>query len=96
MLHLHFLKIALITFEFLTLIASIFLLIYVNKHQLSKWYQYTSKGIITILSLIILSTFVHSVVYHFHKGHHGTANHKEFYEKHHMQQNEKHRGGGHH
>lgn len=81
MLHLHL--IGLLTFEILTLIAALFLLIYVNKQQLDKWYRHISKTIVIILHVIILATFIHALVHHFYVKHHEGMNHKEFFEKHH-------------
>lgn len=81
MQHLHL--IGLLTFEILTLIAAFFLLIYVNKQQLNKWYRHISKTIVIILHVIILATFIHAIVHHFHARHDEGFNHKEFFEKHH-------------
>ena len=88
MIHLHL--IGLLTFELLTLIAAFFLLIYVNKQQLGKWYLHFSKTILVILHVIILATFIHGIVHHFHGGHKGEFHHNMLYEKHHPM------GEGHH
>lgn len=84
MLHLHL--IGLLTFEILALIAAVFLLIYVNKQELNKWYRHVSKTIVVILHVIILATFIHAIVHHFHAGHNEGTYHKEFFEKHYGQQ----------
>ena len=82
MLHLHL--IGLLTFEILALIAAVFLLIYVNKQELNKWYRHISKTIVVILHVIILATFIHAIVHHFHARHNENINHHhEMFEKHH-------------
>lgn len=80
MLHLHLLL--LLTFEILTLIAAFFLLIHVNKQQLSKWYRHAGKTIVVILHVIILATFIHGIVHHFQARHDKDFNHMEMFEKH--------------
>lgn len=81
MLHLHL--ILLLTLEILTLIAALFLLIYVDKQQLSKGYRHVSKTIVVILHAIILATFIHGIVHHFQARHEEGFNHMEMFEKHH-------------
>ena len=61
----HFLT--LLTLELLALIAALFLLIYVNKQSLGKWYRHLSKTIIITLHVIIAATIIHGVFYHFHR-----------------------------
>ncbi len=73
MLQLHL--IGLLIFEILTLIAAFFLLIYVNKQQLGKWYLHFSKAIVIFLHVIILATFTLVIVHHFREGHEGEFHH---------------------
>ena len=80
MIHLHL--IGLLTFELLTLIAAFFLLIYVNKQQLDKWYRHFSKAIIVAIHIIIIATFIHAIVHHFHGGHDENFNHQQMLEQH--------------
>ncbi|OFX30161.1 MAG: hypothetical protein A2X08_09800 [Bacteroidetes bacterium GWA2_32_17] len=80
MLHLHL--IGLLTFEFLTLIAAFFLLIYVNKQQLDKWYRHFSKALVIALHIIIVATFIHGFVHHFQTGHLENLHHQELFEQH--------------
>ena len=84
MLHLHL--IGLLTFEILTLIAAFFLLIYVNKQQLGKWYRHAGKTIVIILHIIILATFIHGIVHHFIDRHNAGFSHKELFENMHEEQ----------
>jgi len=77
MIHLHL--IGLLTFQFLTLIASLFLLIYVKKHQLNKWFLHFSKAIVIAMHIIIIATFIHAIVHHA-SGH--CDKHKNMIEKH--------------
>jgi hypothetical protein len=67
MLHLHL--IGLLTFELLTLIGALFLLIYINKQQLGKWYRFTGKAIVIALPVIIIATVIHGIAHHFTDGH---------------------------
>jgi Mn2+/Fe2+ NRAMP family transporter len=87
MFHLHL--IGRLTLEVIALIAAFFLLIYVNKHQLKNWYRKFSKAIFIIVNIIILVTFIHAIVHHFHQGHSEMfPHHKTIMHKHHE--------GGHH
>ena len=79
MLHLHL--IGLLTFEFLTLIASVFLLIYVNKQELDKWLRHLSKVIVIAIHIIIVATIIHAVIHHF-AGHGNISDHKNMMEQH--------------
>lgn len=45
---------AALAFETLVLIAALFLLIYINKNQLSKWYRYAGIAIVIFVSGLIL------------------------------------------
>lgn len=49
---------ALFTFEFFVLICSIFLLAYINKQQLNKWYKYGVYAIIAFMAIIIICTAI--------------------------------------
>jgi len=83
MLHLHL--IGLLTFQFLALIAAVFLAIYIKRHQLDKWFRHLSNIILVALKIIIVATIVHLVIHHF-TGHACKADHhkmKEHCEKHH-------------
>lgn len=79
MLHLHL--ILLLTIELLALIAALFLLIYINKQQLSKWYLHAGKAIVASLHIIILATFIHAIAFHFQAANTDGLNHSEFFEK---------------
>ena len=61
MLFLNVLKLnALFSFEFLVLILAIFLLAYVSKNKLNKWYRYLSICCVIVLAGIIICTAVNS------------------------------------
>jgi len=49
---------ALFTFEFFVLICAIFLLAYINKEQLNKWYKYGAYAIIAFVAMIIICTAI--------------------------------------
>lgn len=83
MLHLHL--IGLLTFEFLTLIAAVFLAIYIKKQQLDNWFRHLSKIILVALHVIIVATILHAVIHHF-AGHGNMTDHHnmmEHHQKHH-------------
>lgn len=52
---------ALFTFEFLVLICSLFLFIYISKHKLNKWFRYFSLAITIIIGLLIICTATNAV-----------------------------------
>lgn len=49
-----------LTVEIFVLIAAVFLLSYISRHQLNKWYRYTATGIVIFLGLIVLCTIVNA------------------------------------
>lgn len=60
----HFHLMGLITFEILVLIASVFLVLYVNIHLPGKWYKHLSRIILWAVHLILIITIVHGVIHH--------------------------------
>jgi hypothetical protein len=79
MLHLHFLQITLLTFVLLVLVAALFLLAYVSRQQLNKWYRIGSRAIVVLLVITLLATITHMVMFHLHgarhAGMHGKGGH---------------------
>lgn len=80
MFHLHL--IGLLTLELIALVAVVFLIVYIDKHQLTSWYRKFSKAIFIVLNIIVIVTVVHAIIHHFHQGHHeGFPHHKTMMHK---------------
>lgn len=72
MFHMHL--IGLLTFELLTLIAAVFLAIYIKKQELNNWLRHLSKVILVALHIVIVATVLHAVINHF-AGHGNMTDH---------------------